>query len=239
MCKLAFRKRGEKGIAKAAGLGKVMPGFAAVVLLLVVGCSKQLVVHPPIPSTPPVSPSQARVGVYMKPTPLGSVTLKSGIWPKTAYDFSPRESLQEDLMLLTKRHFPNSGPASSTVDDSWDYVIEYSSVGAQVETHTLASRIPLTLVMRNPVTFKTLYSETVVGVGRKQPGRFLDIALGTITERRALEKSLNEAAENLLVRVDASLAKMAINESELKFTKPGEKHRSQHSNPMRRSRHNR
>ncbi len=205
-------------------------------LILLVGCSSQLTIQPPLPNSPPVSPSQAKVGVFMKPVPTGSLELKSGVWPKTSYDFSPRESLQGDLMTLTKRHFPNSGPATSTVDKNWDYVIEYSSPGAQVETHSLASRIPLNVVMRNPDSFQDIYSETVVGSGGKQPGRFLDIALGRLTERRALENSLQEASEDLLVRVDASLAKMAINESELKTTRPYQGKDPSVTSPMRRSR---
>ncbi len=205
-------------------------------VLFMVGCSRQLTVQPQIPATQPVSPSQAKVGVFMKPTPLGSVTLGSGVWPKTDYDFSPRDSLHGDLMVLTKRHFPNSGPAVSTVDDQWDYVIEYSCVGAQVETNSLASRIPVTLVMRNPVSFQDIYSETVVGLGKGQPGRFLDIPLGRVTERRALENSLNEATKDLLVRVDGSLAKMAINESELKTTKPYKRNNTTNMSPMRRTR---
>lgn len=211
-------------------------GGLLVLLIILSGCSRQIVVQPPIPTAQTVSPSQAKVGVFMKPTPLGSVTLNSGIWPATDYDFSPRESLHGSLVMLTRRHFPNSGEATSPVDKKFDYVIEYSCDGARVHNETLASQIPLSIVMRDPVSFKDIYSELVVGSGKKQPGRVMDVAMGRITERRALENSLNEASQDLLIRADASLAKMAINESELKTTKPYRRYESNNVSPMRRSR---
>ncbi|MCB9783035.1 MAG: hypothetical protein H6751_08745 [Candidatus Omnitrophica bacterium] len=212
-------------------------GLATVlVALLFMGCSSQLTVQPPLPTEPVVSPSQSRVGVYMKPTPTGSLDLGSGVWPKTAYQFSPHESLFSDLVALTKRHFPNSSVANSTVDKRFDYVIEFVCNGAAVETNSLATKIPLTITMRNPVSFQDVYTETVVGQGGAQSGRFLDLAFGRVTERRALEKSLNEATTDLYRKTNASLAKMAINESEIEMTRPYKRNESKSVSPMRRSR---
>lgn len=200
------------------------------------GCSKQLTVQPSLPSTRPVAPSQAKVGVYMKPTPAGSLDLGSGVWPKTSYEFSPRESMQGDLVALTKRHFPNSGTASDAVDDRWDYVIEYSTPGAAVDRKSLASRIPVTIAMRNPRSFQDVYSETIVGQSDKQPLRILDVPMGRVTERRALENSLNESAADLYVKLDGALARMAINESELNTQKPYQRKDAATTTPMSRSR---
>lgn len=209
---------------------------AAVIVFGLIGCSSQLTVQPSLPTTRPVAPSQAKVGIYMKPTPAGSLDLGSGVWPKTSYEFSPRESLQGDIVTLTKRHFPNSGMASDAVDDRWDYVIEYSSPGAAVDRKSLASRMPVTLAMRNPRSFQDVYSETLVGQSDKQPLRILDVPLGRLTERRALENSLNESAADLYVKLDGALARMAINESELNAQKPYQRRDSATTNPTTRSR---
>lgn len=215
---------------------RVQMALATLLLFGACGCSKHLTVQPSLPTTRPVAPSQAKVGIYMKPAPAGTLDLGSGVWPKTSYEFSPRESMQGDLVALTKRHFPNSGSASDAVDDRWDYVIEYSTPGAAVDPKSMASRMPMTLAMRNPRSFQDVYSETLTGQSGKQPMRFLDVPLGRITERRALENSLNESAADLFVKLDGALARMAINESELTTQKPYQRRDSASPNPMSRSR---
>ncbi|NUN96415.1 MAG: hypothetical protein HUU16_09595 [Candidatus Omnitrophica bacterium] len=185
--------------------------FLSVLALafLVSGCTSALRVSPTLPSASAVTGSPSRVGVYIPPGREYDLKPGSGIWPGTTYVFSPEETVQEGLAVLTKRHFKNAGLAENAGDKRWDYVLEYQCEQPVVRAGGLDSRAPLRFVLRDPDTGRELQPITLTGEGAEQGGRFFRIFFGRLAEKRALERSLEEAYSNLFVSVDGNLARTA------------------------------
>ncbi len=116
-------------------------------------------------------------------------------------------------MQLTKRHFRNAGIAENAGDKRWDYVLEYTCEQPYMDGGTLRSQVPLKSTLRNPQTGREVQSLTLTGEGSAQEGRFMRFMFGRLSEKPALERSLNEAYTNLYKSVEGNLARLSAEQS--------------------------
>lgn len=190
--------------------------FAATLCLAIAltGCTSAMRVSPTLPNASAVTGSPSRVGVYIPPGREYDLKPGSGIWPGTTYVFSPEETVQEGLAVLTKRHFKNAGLAENAGDKRWDYVLEYQCEQPIVRAGGLESHAPLRFILRDPDTGRELQPITLTGEGSAQGGRVFRLFFGRLAEKRSLERSLEEAYSNLFVSVDGNLARTAASLSQ-------------------------
>jgi len=190
-----------------------VPSLLVIPLLFLLGCTAALKIQPTLPPPSMSAGSPARIGVYVTSTPMDKIPAGSGIWPRTTYQFSADETIQEGLMQLTQRHFRNAGIAENAGDKRWDYVLEYTCEKPYVDGGTLRSQAPLKSTLRNPQTGREVQSLTLTGEGPTQGSRFLRLIFGRLAEKPALERSLTDAYTNLYRSVEGNLARLGTEQT--------------------------
>jgi len=189
----------------------------ALLSISLAGCASTLSVRPALPTGRAATTSSAKVGIFIPPSVVNreeEIKPGSGIWPGTKYTLKAGEILSQDLVNLTRRHFPNSGPAEKSIDGRWEYVAEFRNLKPFVEAGTLRSVAPLQFSLRNSKTGKEIDSVRLSGEGEAPGGRISRSMLGRLTEKKALEKTLTEAYTDLYGRLDGYLARVAAKESQ-------------------------